>query len=229
MALKLIGDVSGYEADVSADKALYVESRGPARGTYGAFSYGFVSNVCDGNMTNTSNVFSIVWTAPVGVCLIYRLRVGLQNSPTTPYTGASPVQMDVAVYFARGFTTLPPNSVSLRVPSMGPNMFKLVPKSVASRVGFLCVTSSDDMGGSYSADSQPLARQSGWLGTTAGFQVNGGPLVPLVDRTGYGQYPVVLAQNEGLIVTNPAMVNGSPATGGWEYAVNIDWVEALSY
>jgi hypothetical protein len=40
-----------------------------------------------------------------------------------------------------------------------------------------------------------------------------------------GQHPLVLAQNEGFVITVP----GVPATGTWSATVSVDWAEVTAY
>lgn len=57
----------------------------------------------------------------------------------------------------------------------------------------------------------------------------GAPLVPptlLINRRP-GEYPFVLAPNEGLILTTGAST--FPATGTWKFAVMLEWMEKSSY
>jgi hypothetical protein len=44
-------------------------------------------------------------------------------------------------------------------------------------------------------------------------------------EVGDGEHPLVLAQNEGFVITVPAV----PATGTWAAAISVDWAEVTAY
>jgi hypothetical protein len=222
MALKLIGDVSGYEADSNADKALYVESRPHALCGLGAYAAPANTGAITATLSATQDLLSFWWNHPSHLCLVRSVFVtGMVTSAIT--TG---VQFDLALYMARGFTAPDTGGTSFSI--FGPDNNKLRRDFPTSAVGDYRVANTAGLGvGTYSLDSQPLGRACAWTGTALGtrFYKQSGQY-PLLDRSGYGQYPVVLAQNEGIVVQNPT---AGPATGTFTIQFVIEWQEATGY
>lgn len=221
MALKIYGD-RGYEADVSADKALMIESRPPAR--YGVFACSGQTGVVGSNVASTANLICICWQNPFALCLVRRLSLSIvmSQSATTPGT------IDIAVFFARSFTVAPSIAGSGSSRSFfGHDNHKLRTSFGSSLTAFVaCSNDGGDMGGTYTADTNPLARYVTWSTGAAPAMVQ--QRFNLIDRTGYGQHPIVLAKNEGLVLTCPSntVTGGNPA---WSYTATLEWQEAYSY
>lgn len=224
--MEITGTSSGTKVDVNADRAMLVEVRPPAFGSLGVYNNAMNTGSIAATLGANSDLWSLRWTDATRLCLIRKLSVSaVVNAAIT--TG---VQFDLAAFFARSFTVSDSNANSsttattsgsndtLRT-SMGTSLIAANDIRIAGTGGFTA--------GTRTLDTNPLGRILGWTGTAAGtFIFNSTGLIPLIDRTGAGQMPVVLAQNEGIVIRNPV---AGPATGTFVITVNVDWQEAASY
>ena len=138
--------------------------------------------------------------------VIHIRRIGLSWVTTTGFTGAQ--YLDFGVYIARSYS----GSSSGGTPwSSASNNGKLrtslgTPTNLDARIA----TTSALTAGTFTADAYPIAQIGCWCTTAAG-GTGVIPLTWLVDQ-GPGDYPIILAQNEGLVVC-PMTTMGAGGVG----------------
>lgn len=222
--IAILGTSSAVEADVSNDKALFVEMRPPAFGSRGYYSVGGTSGAIAATLASGSTVFSMRWTDSTRLCVIRRLNaVGVVTSAIT--TG---VRFDLQLFVARFFTasdtlqsSITPSSTENKLrTSMGSTLFAAGDIRIANTAGITA--------GTRTLDTNPIGRLLGFSGTAAGTFIYGGigGYAMLLDRTNPNMYPLVLAQNEGIVVTTSA---AGPATGTFALGFNVEWIETTAY
>jgi hypothetical protein len=220
------GTNTGVGADVNQDRSLKVEIRPPAVGALGAYSLAMQSGSITATLGASSNLFSLRWTDSTRFALIRKVTVSALVL-TTITTG---VQFDLALFFARSFSASDTNANSSTTATLTTNNAKFRTSFGSSLIAASDVRMAGTGGftaGTRTLDTNPLGRIPGWTGTAAGTPVYNTPYpVPIVDRTGAGQYPIVLAQNEGVVIQN---ATAGPATGTFNVTVNIEWQEAAAY
>lgn len=223
--MEITGTSSGTKVDVNADRAMFVEIRAPAIEGYGVYNNAMQTGTIAASLSANSNIWSFRWSDPIRIALIRKVSVSMVA--LTAFTAG---QFDLSIFFARIFSapdtdantsttaTLTGNNDKLRT-SMGTSIVAATDIRIAGTAGFTA--------GTRTLDTNPLGRVLGWLTAVQGvFPFNTAGSIALIDRTGAGQYPVVLANNEGLVIRNPIVL---PATGTAVITVNVDWQETIAY
>jgi len=147
-------------------------------------------------------------------------RLGLNWVTTTGYTAAQ--YQDFGVYVARSYSVSSSGGTAW---SNASNNTKLrtsltTPTSLDLRIA----TTAALTAGTFTADTYPVAQIGAWCATTAG----GTGVVPmtwLIDQ-GPGDYPLVLAQNEGLVIC-PITAMGAAGVGN--LTVVVEFCQAAAY
>jgi hypothetical protein len=86
-----------------------------------------------------------------------------------------------------------------------------------------CATTAALGAGTKTLDTDPIGLFSFTVGTAVSAQYAGQVLLADCDAA-HGQYPIVLAQNEGLAIRATL-----PATGTWQFGVTVIWSEVDSF
>lgn len=222
MSVKVIGAASGTEADVDTDRNVRMGPRPPAFGSLGAYRIGVVSGSITATLAANAALFSARWTNTPNLALIQMIRAAaICDAAIT--TG---VVFDLEAIVARSFTAsdsagtsvLPTgNSQKMRT-SMGTTLFGDMRVSAA-----VALTA-----GTRTLDGQGIGRIQGFSGTALGtsFFGSGGGAMPLYVRDNNDAHPLILAQNEGIIVRAPLV---GPATGTFKVLIEMEWLEVAAY
>lgn len=222
MAIKVVGSASGVEANVSADGALWIETRPAAVGALGAYSIALVSGSIAAPLAAGSTLFSMRWTDATRLCLVRSVRV----SAIVNGTITTAVNFDVEAIVVRGFSASDSGGTAAVFTG---NNNKMRTSFGSSLMGDMRISSTGALAvGTRTVDAQAEGRLQGTTGTVIGTQIFGsgqGPIY-IIDREPPGQYPLVLATNEGLLIRNPLV---GPATGTFQLLVVVEWQEVASY
>ena len=146
-------------------------------------------------------------------------RVGVGFVTTTAFTAAQMVSFGLLV--ARGFTASDSGGTAIALTgSNGKHRTSLgTPTSTDCRVA----TTAALTAGTRTVDAHNLAMQAGWSGGA------GTTILPALDNLlshGTGDYPIVLAQNEGLLI---ASLTAMGAGGVGVATVAIEFAEASAF
>lgn len=175
-----------------------------------AYSVTVVTGTIGAGLAANAPLMQLRWTHATRLCVIESVRVwaGSIVAFTAGFT-------QVDLMFARAFTvdgtggataTLTGNNGKRRTSQMG-----------TTALGSIRIATTAALGaGTHTLDTQPL-------GSTGGSVVNvaGTPVVPISELAPpQGGHPILLAQNEGLIIRATV-----PATGTWTMGVDIHWSE----
>lgn len=147
-------------------------------------------------------------------------RIGISWLTTTGYTAAQ--YQDFGVWVARSYTVSSSGGTAW---SNASNNSKLrtslgTPTSIDVRIA----TTAALTAGTYTADTNAVAQAGSWCATTAG-GTGVIPMTILLDQ-GPGDYPLILAQNEGFII---APVTAMGAAGVGTLTVSVEFCQAASY
>jgi hypothetical protein len=183
-----------------------------------AITFGAQSGALTG-VAASGPVFSIRNAANVPVVI---KRVGIGFVTTTAFTAAQ--QMAWGLYFARSFTV--DDSAGTAIAFTGNNAKKRtslgVPTSVTARIA----AAGANTAGTRTLDANPLSVVGGWSGA-----VGAAPVTPDINNLFNMQdagYPIVLAQNEGLVVAN-VFAMGAAGVGTLYINVAFDEYAAGAY
>lgn len=170
-----------------------------------------------------SPVFSLRWAPGTGaLCLINSVIVSA--TVTTGFTAAQ--ELEYGMYVARGFTVSDTGGTQQVVSGNNQKMRTSMGTSLIASGGDMRISSTAALtAGTRTLDSQPMNANSFWaLAATAGStfsNVN----IPLFDRQP-GEYPIVLANNEGIVVNN---ILAMGAAGVVKLVVYVNWTEVATY
>ena len=219
MAVVIVGSSTGNGLEVDTDNNAKVQFRAPAFGSLGCYQTTAVSGAITATLSANSDLFSLQWTNASNLCVIKRIRVSgvVQSTITTA------VPFDLAAFLALGATYTAHDTGGTAISTSG-NQTKLRTSMGTSLMGDLRIASTGTLTpGTYTLNTLPIGRVQGFTGTATGTQIfssaNLGP-VTLFDRSQPGLYPVVLAQNEGIIIQNPL---AGPASGTFSILVEVEW------
>jgi hypothetical protein len=215
---QIAGNTSANIAEVEAGtKALRTTLRDIDFGSLGIYKVGGVTAFATTNLTALSDIFSFRWGNASNLALIRRVTISAGVSSTLGAAGVWQAQLFVARSFSGsqtgGTSLLPSGSQNkLRTTGMGTTLLTDARISSTAALG----------AGTKTLDTQSVGSVVSATPVTAGTQL----LAPYpIFDVRPGEYPLVLAQNEGLVLQalHPA------TTGAWQVGVTIEWAEVLAY
>jgi len=211
------------EVDGTTFRAGRVTPRPTDFGGFGHFCYGGITGILPAALGANSEIFQFRWVDATRLALINEIKMTAVVS-TTFFAAGVPVQIDLVK--CTGWTgqgTL----------GTAPTLAALLKKrtSMSSTLvgaGDIRIASTAALGaGTKTLEGSPMAALCAPGPITASLN---GLIIPADTmlfraEVGDGQHPIVLAQNEGIIVRSVAV----PATGTWTATITIDWCEVAAY
>ena len=152
--------------------------------------------------------------------LILVRRIGVGLMATTGFTAAQ--KLDVALFVARSFSAS--DSGGTAIAFTGSNAKHRTALNTPASLDCRIATTGALTAGTRTLDANALCQQSGYALTTAGAVIAPAPANLFAHDT--GDYPLVLAQNEGLVVTLPTAMG---AGGVASLFVNLEFAESDSF
>jgi hypothetical protein len=224
MALQIQGQ-SGVVAEV--DGALFRAQRSVSRpvdhGALGAYCIGQRTGVLPAALAANSEIFQFRWSDATRFCVIRKIRISAAVS-TTFFAAGVPLQIDLVkatgwTVAGSGGTRASPAALLKRRTSMGSSLIAANDIGIASTAALTAGTKT----------LETLALSSIMAACPITASLNGAIIEPGTilwqAEVGDGEHPLLLAQNEGFVITVPAV----PATGTWAAAITIDWAEVTAY
>ena len=153
--------------------------------------------------------------------LILLRRVGVQAVVTTGFTAAQ--QLQVALTVARAFTVS--DSAGTAIAFTGSNQKHRTSLATPTSLDCRIATTTALTAGTRTLDALPLGLVSCWC-TAAGVGSLIGPSPNNLLQHDTGDYPLVLAQNEGAVITLP-LVMGAGGVVTW--VISAEFGEATSF
>lgn len=228
MAITVVGTTSGISVDSSTDNALYIANRAPAFGTLGCYNIVMSTGAIVATGSASAVIGTLRWTNATKLCLIERVKVSAYVASTI----TTSVAYDLALFFSTSYSVSPTTSITAatltsrnckRRTSMGAT---LLGSDVGAGFWALTTVAAGITGQTQTLDAQPLARISGTTGTVTGTQIFGLAPQYLWSPRDAGDYPLILAQNEGINIVAPL---AGPATGTFNVVISLDWMEVSLY
>jgi hypothetical protein len=165
-------------------------------------------------------VFSFRWnpSTTTNLCMIRRVEVGFAT--TTAFTAAQSVQYSMQI--ARSFTASDTGGTSLSLAQANTGKMRTtMPSSAFTSTGNIQIASTGAMSaGTRTLDSYPIA-YAATFGPAASAIPTVMPITAMYQHQS-GDYPLILANNEGFIVSN---VIAMGAAGIINLTVNVEWME----
>lgn len=187
-------------------------------GSLGAYRVAMLSGSIAATLAALSPLFSLRWSDATRKLVLHDLQVGIVVDGTI----TTSVPMELEAILARSFTASDTGGTAI---SVAGNNQKMETGFGSSLVGDLRMATTAALGaGTRTLDGQPIGAAFAVSGTTAPVQAL--PLTSIYRPIAGVEHPVVLTQNEGLIIRNG--VTG-PATGTFRVLVMASWSEVASY
>jgi hypothetical protein len=207
------------KAGVDTDGNLRINPRPPAFGSLGYYRQAALSGTIAVTLAANSPLWSCRWTNGTDLCLVQSVKINLVS-----IASITVVPFEIGLFFARSYTATDTGGTAVGVPA---SMQKLRTSMGSSLMGdWRIATTGTLTAGTRTLDTNPLAIVSG-LPTTAGTTLSGnGAPVPLYVRDNNDNHPIILAQNEGLVITNPLI---GPSTGTFTIMVQMEWGEVAAF
>lgn len=220
MAIILQGN-GGTNADVDTDRRLFVNVRPPAFGALGYYQIAQVTGTIAASLAANAPLFSFRWGNATDLCLIQSVKVGGIQIAT-----GTAAEFDLALFVARSFTASDSGGTSILPTSNSNKMRTSMGTTLVTDMRI--ATTAGLTAGTRTLDTNPIARVQGALSSaTADIQVFPGVSpTPLYVRDNLDHHPLVLAQNEGFVITNPI---AGPASDTFILMVQVTWGEVAAY
>lgn len=189
-------------------------------GSRGAYSLGVITGILPAALAANSEIFQFRWTDASRRALIRSIGISATVS-TTFFAAGVPVQIELR--FARGWSADGTGGTAVVFSTANTNKkrtdFSL---SALSDTGVRIASTAALGAGTKTLDTNALASIAAPGPITA--SLNGQIIAPgtiLWQRNTHDEYPLLLEQNEGIVVRSVAV----PATGTWTAAIHIEWSE----
>lgn len=224
MGIQIQGN-GGVIADIdgSTFRAIRTTSRPTDQGANGHFTYGGFTGILPAALAANSEIYQFRWTDATRLAVIYKIKISAVVS-TTFFAAGVPVQVDLVKSTGwsaagTGGTAISPAALLKKRTSMSSSL-------IAS--GDMRIATTAALGaGTKTLETVSLASLAAPGPITA--SLNGQIIAPSTilfrAESSDGQYPLVLAQNEGFSIRSVAV----PATGTWTAAISVDWAEVDTY
>lgn len=155
----------------------------------------------------------------IGTGLLMVRRVGIGFVTTTAFT--TPQRVDFGLYPCRSFTVS--DSAQTAIAITGNNLKHRTSLATFSSIDARISNTASITLGTRTPDTNPLSQAGGWSGGA------GTTIITAQDNLlqhAAGDYPLILAQNEGLEIQN---LTAMGAAGVGTFYVNIEFAEAAAY
>lgn len=219
MAIKVIGAVSGVEADIDTDRHQIVTLRPPAFGALGAYSVAAVTGTIGASLAGDSTLFALRWGDATRLMHVRSLQVSGQHV----VAAAAVAQYDLSLYVARSFTVADTGGTAITL--TGSNQKRRTSHGSSLVSDMRIATTGTLTAGTRTLDALPIGRVQGQLQAAIGARIFDNAPVQLLALDPM-QHPIILAANEGLVIRNPI---AGPATATYVIMVQIDWMELAAY
>lgn len=218
MAIQLQGN-TGVVAEVDGTnyRALRATLRPIDHGSLGAFRISGLSGTMAAGLAANSEVFQFRWVDATRPCVITSVVWdGLSGSATAFAAGFANVQL----FIARSWTADGSGGTTF---SLAGNNQKMRSSMNTTLVGGSRIASTAALSaGTKTLDQAPIGQYSAAIGTATSTQWM--PQFDLFHVDPGGETPIILTQNEGIVIRATV-----PATGTWQFGVTMAWAEVTAY
>lgn len=218
MAIQVQGN-TGIVAEVDGTnyRAIRTTLRPIDHGSLGAYRVSGLSGTMAAGLAANAEVFQFRWTDATRLCVITSVVFdGLSGSATAFAAGFANVQL----FVARSWTADGSGGTTL---TLAGNNQKMRSNMNTTLIGGSRIASTAALSaGTKTLDAQAVGQYSAAIGT--GTSVQWIPQFDLFHVDPGGETPIVLSQNEGIVIRATV-----PATGTWQFGATVAWIEVTSY
>lgn len=222
MAIQIQGN-AGTVADVDGTnyRAIRVNQRPLDYGSLGTYSVSGRTGTMAAGLAANAEVFNFRWTDPTRLCAITSVHATGAGNLTTAFTAGF---ANIELLIARSWTALAttPGGTSLLPTGNAQKLRTSMGTSLVNDVRVSSTAALSTAGRVATLDAQPIGSLT--YGVTATL---GTPLWPpehLYEAAENDGMPIILAQNEGIVIRATV-----PATGLWVGSFDMSWVELAAY
>jgi hypothetical protein len=209
--LQIGGFAIGTVAEIEKTRALRVTPRAVDYDTLGAYAKALASGTMAAGLGAAAPIWALRYSG-ANLCLIRRLRLSAGNAGTGFAAGVAIFNL----FVARAFTASDSGGTG---GTLSGNNGKLRTNMATTAMGDVRIASTGTLtAGTRTKDSDPIASIVAPISTTVGIVMV--PANTPVFEPRPGEQPVVLAQNEGLVIEATV-----PATGTWGFSVSVEYDE----
>lgn len=224
MAIQIAGNGgSVLEVDGTEFRAARVSVKPIDHQSLGHYMYGGLTGIIPAALAANSEIFQFRWSDATRLCAILEVKISAVVS-TTFFAAGVPVQIDLIKSTAwtvagTGGTAITMSTNSKARTSMSSSLMTAGDMRIATTAAL----------GAGTKTLEGLSLRTIVAPGPITASLNGQIIPPdtmlFRSEIGDGQHPLVLAQNEGFSVRSVAV----PATGTWQAAISVTWVELASY
>lgn len=197
----------------------------PVNAAYGQYSLGAPSGIIPAALTANAEVFQFRWNPPVTADLAVIRKVEISAAVSTTYFAAG-VPLEVALVKSTAWSVQGTGGTAIAPAALLKRRTNMASSRVAS--GDIRVATTAALGaGTKTLETVAQSRIQSGAPITASLsgQIFPAGTVLLRADIEQGEYPLVLASQEGFSITVPAV----PGTGTWQLTVNVQWEETDKY
>ena len=221
MAIQIQGNGNVVaEVDGPAYRALRVTMRPIDYGALGQYRASTITNTMAAGLGAASEIWQARWTQASNLAVIWGVGVdGLSGSTTAFAAGFAQINLTIA----RSWTVDGTLGVNLNLTG---NNAKLRTSMATCSMAIRFSQTAALGAGTKTLDAQPVGQLSFAMNTAASVNYMNmiGLYGPIALEDGGNPSPIVLAQNEGLVIRATV-----PATGTWQAGFSMAWSEVASY
>lgn len=200
--------------------ALRVSGRPMELGARGAYALGVRSTVMAAGLAADAEIFQMRWVDATRVCLIRSVIICAYRNTTAFATGVARFQLR----FARGWSADGGAGAPVVFSTANTNKKRTdFALSLFSDTGVRFSQTAALTAGTKTLDTNPLSGLGAFVSTGATSVPDSWIIQPgtyLWQRNTHEEYPLLLEQNDGIVVQATV-----PATGTWDYNINVEWAE----
>lgn len=220
-----ISGSSGNLLEISSSGG--IETNLKPGGVLGSYSFSVTSGTLAAALAAGAPIFSFRWGNATRFAVIHRLKLKFQT--LTLFTAAQLVDFGFDALVGRTFTTAPIGGTGLTLAS--PNFKKRATMAATLATDIRIASTAALTGAVVTLDAHPFAASIGdpqRVNPAAGTEEQSinNPTLEWEPNLLSGEYPLVLAQNEGIIIANRALW---PIAGTGIIQVDMAWSEVASY
>jgi hypothetical protein len=200
--------------------AARVSGRPMELGTRGSYALAWESGIMAAGLGGNSEIFQMRWVDASRFCLIRSIIFNASRNTTAFATGVASFRLNVARSWsadggAGAAVVFSTNNTNKRRTDF--------PLSLFSDTGVRGSQTAALTAGTKTLDTNPIAAMNAFISTGA-TSVPDPYIIPpgavLWQRNTHDEYPILLEQNEGIVIRATV-----PATGTWQFSVNVEWAE----
>jgi hypothetical protein len=219
MAIQVQGN-AGVVAEVETEsRAMRTTPRPIDPGALGSYTIGMTSGVMAAGLAANSEIFQFHWPNAINLALIRRVTIS-GGSIVAFAAGVATFGMRAA----RAFTAVGTGGTTATLASNDQKRRTSFGTTLLTTAADIRIASTAALGvGTKTLDDNDLATITNGVTAVAGVAIAPIPS-DLYAPNFSGEWPLVLAQNEGFVIRGTV-----PATGTWTFSVTVEWTEIASF